>query len=55
MAVPKEDITKKHLPGEPGHQKRLCHDCKKPTTDYRCKVCREKWIKKNNLNLSDFN
>lgn len=26
---------------------RLCHDCKKPTNDYRCPDCQNLWRKKN--------
>ena len=26
---------------------RLCHDCKKPTNDYRCPACLNLWRKKN--------
>lgn len=29
--------------------KRKCHDCGKPTTDYRCAKCLKKWRKKHNL------
>ena len=26
---------------------RVCHDCGKPTNDYRCSKCRRKWFEKN--------
>lgn len=26
---------------------RTCHDCGKPTNDYRCASCRRKWLEKN--------
>jgi len=28
---------------------RLCHDCKKPTSDYRCPKCLRKWRIKNGV------
>ncbi len=28
---------------------RLCHDCKKPTNDYRCPDCQNLWRKKNSI------
>ena len=28
---------------------RLCHDCKKPTSDYRCPSCLKKWRIKNGV------
>jgi len=33
--------------------KRRCHDCKKPTDDYRCPECRRLWRLKNDVVLSD--
>lgn len=30
---------------------RLCHDCHKPTTDYRCPKCLAKWQDDNNVTL----
>lgn len=27
-------------------RKRPCHDCKKPTWDYRCPACQAKWRNK---------
>lgn len=30
---------------------RNCHDCHKPTTDYRCPKCLAKWQARNNVNL----
>lgn len=32
---------------------RACHDCKKPTRDFRCPACRLKWGKKNGLVMDD--
>lgn len=32
--------------------KRACHDCGRPTTDYRCAACWEKLRRKLGLNLS---
>lgn len=29
--------------------KRKCHDCGKPTPDYRCPACLEKWRLKNGV------
>lgn len=28
---------------------RKCHDCGKPTTDYRCSSCRDKWRKRHGV------
>ena len=33
--------------------KRKCHDCGKPTDDYRCPECRRKWRLKNDVMLAD--
>lgn len=37
-------------------KKRRCHDCGKPTYNYRCDKCREKWQREHSisLNSSDF-
>lgn len=31
---------------------RACHDCGKPTYDYRCPECLEKWRRKHNVGVS---
>lgn len=31
---------------------RKCHDCSKPTNDYRCSQCLARWRKKNNVPLN---
>lgn len=33
--------------------KRPCHDCGKPTTDYRCMACRRKWATKHGISPDD--
>lgn len=33
----------------PGSTTRPCHDCKSPTTDYRCAKCLEAWRKEYNV------
>ena len=33
-------------------KKRRCHDCGKPTYNYRCDKCREKWQRSHNVSLS---
>lgn len=33
--------------------KRPCHDCGKPTTDYRCSACRRKWATKHGVTLEE--
>lgn len=28
---------------------RRCHDCGKPTNDYRCEACHKKWMEKHHV------
>ena len=32
----------------------LCHDCKKPTTAYRCPKCKAKHLEKHRANMDGF-
>ena len=36
-------------PQKPEHAGRRCHDCGRPTSDYRCPACRAKWKRKWNV------
>ena len=45
----KEKQTPKEQP------QRFCHDCGKPTSDYRCPKCRAKWKKKHGVTESNDN
>lgn len=49
-----KDVTR-HYERSPKMEspKRACHDCGKPTTDYRCPQCRYKWAKKHGVVLDD--
>lgn len=40
---------------EPITCKRKCHDCGKPTTNYRCPLCLAKWKRKHGVSISDYN
>lgn len=35
----------------PGQDMRSCHDCGRPTPDYRCPACRRKWQIKHGVPL----
>lgn len=34
---------------ETGSGARACHDCGKPTSDYRCRACLEAWRRKHGV------
>ena len=42
----------RHKKPDPQDTKRKCHDCGKPTTNYRCDECLQKWRVKNGLSRS---
>lgn len=48
-AMPVRDERKLALAEKRGQALRKCHDCGRPTVDFRCPPCRAKWRAKNGL------
>ena len=42
-------VHERRMPADDSLFSRECHDCKKPTTQYRCPQCHEEWRRKHGV------
>jgi hypothetical protein len=49
VPLPVRDERKLALAEKRGQSLRKCHDCGRPTTDFRCPSCRNEWRVRNGL------